>query len=178
MANTKLWLGQWECVLQERDPAPSTTHCCNLLPHKGHSSQEQRRISSETLAHFRFGQVSYKCSFSVHILSLEEKQQRFALLSGPSAQKLKNTSANTNPIQLTKSNPARLLGLLESNCFCTSPCLGNWCTRAEFKCCPHVGESRAETHESPVQSPHIPFSSENPQVRRMEMTLLQERLST
>lgn len=142
-----------------------------LLKSRGGSAQKPWHTSD-------LGEVSYKCSFSVRILSLEEKQQRFALLLGPSARNLKSTSANTNPIQQTKSNPAWLLGLLESNCFCTSPCLGNWCTTAEFKCCPHVGESRAETHESLVQSPHIPFSSENPQAKRMEVTLLQERLNT
>lgn len=89
MANTKLWLGQWECVLQERDPAPSTAPCCNLLPHKDHSSQEQRQISSETLAHFRFGGSFLQVQLQHSNLVAGEEQQSLALLSGPSAQNLK-----------------------------------------------------------------------------------------
>lgn len=89
MANTKLWLGQWQCVLQEGDPAPSTAPCCNLLAHKGHSSQEQRQISSETLAQFRFGGSFLQVQLQRSHLVTGAEQQSFAVLLSPSAENLK-----------------------------------------------------------------------------------------
>lgn len=153
MANTKLWLGQWERVLQERDPAPSTTHCCNLLPHKGHSSQEQRQISSETLAHFRFGASLLQVQLQRSRLVAGGGKWSVAFLPGPSAQNLRallQTPIPSNEHSLT------LRGFL-----------AGWKGIASAVLC--VWESRA-AQQNPQQESHgqshtraaIPFSSENP----------------
>lgn len=162
MANTKLWLGQWECVLQERDPAPSTTPCCNLLPHKGHSSQEQRRISSETLAHFRFGGSFLQVQLQRSHLVAGEEQWSFSLLSGPSAQNLKALLQTHIPPSKQNLTLHGFLACWKKQLLLQFSVSGKLVHHKKFKCSPHMGESRAEARQSLVPSPHIPFSSENP----------------
>lgn len=126
MANTKVWLGQWQCVLQEGDPTPSTAPR-NLLPSQGPLFS---RAELDQLGNLGTLQIwgKFLTSAASEFTSCHWRRTTELCASvGSICPESQSTSVNTNPFQQTRSNPARLLGFLQSNCFCISQCLGNYC---------------------------------------------------
>lgn len=109
MANTKVWLGQWQCVLQEGDPTPSTTPC-NLLPSQGPLFS---RAELDQLGNLGTLQIwgKFLTSAASEFTSCHWRRTTELCASvGSICPESQSTSVNTNPFQQTRSNPARLLG--------------------------------------------------------------------